>query len=137
MERSSIIELVVALSITLYREMIERAKHLYRISVNDVSAGRYDIALFHLEQAVQLSLKAYLLKTLGDFPRTHSIKDLVELSEDSCLVKLSEEKWYVIDILEDAYTGARYFLRSYGEREYNEAKNFVEGVFKCIGISTT
>jgi HEPN domain-containing protein len=136
-ERSSKIGLVVSLSITLYREMIERAKHLYRISVNDIAAGRYEIALFHLEQAVQLSLKAYLLKTIGDFPRTHSIKGLVELTEDNCLMRLSEEKWYVIDILEDAYTGARYFLRTYGEREYVEAKNFVEGVFKCIGISIT
>ncbi|AGT36154.1 hypothetical protein N186_09090 [Thermofilum adornatum] len=71
---------MVALSIRFYNEMVERAKHFYRISDNDASTGRYDIALFHLEQAVQLALKAYLLRTIGDFPRTHSIKDLVELS---------------------------------------------------------
>jgi HEPN domain-containing protein len=128
---------VVALSIKLYNEMTGRAEHFYRISDNDASAGRYDIALFHLEQAVRLALKAYLLKTMGDFPRTHSIKDLVELSGNSCLTRLSNEKWYILDILEDAYTGARYFVRSYGEKEYVEAKNFVEGVFQCIGISST
>jgi HEPN domain-containing protein len=88
-------------------------------------------------RAVQLALKAYLLKTIGDFPRTRSIKDLVELSGKGCLKNLSNEKWYVIDILEDAYTGARYFVRSYGEKEYVEAKSFVEGVFQCIGISST
>lgn len=127
---------MVALSIRLYNEMVERAKHFYRISDNDASIGRYDIALFHLGQAVQLALKAYLLRTIGDFPRTHSIKDLVELSGNGCLKNLSNEKWYIIDILEDAYTGARYFLRSYGEKEYVEAKRFVEGVFQCIGISS-
>jgi HEPN domain-containing protein len=128
---------VVALSIRLYNEMVERAKHFYRISDSDTSAGRYDIALFHLEQSVQLALKAYLLKSIGDFPRTRSIKDLVELSGNSCLKNLSNEKWYITDILEDAYTGARYFVRSYGEKKYVEAKNFVEGVFQCIGISST
>jgi HEPN domain-containing protein len=117
--------------------MVERAKHFYWICHNDTSAGRYDIALFHLEQAVQLALKAYLLRTIGDFPRTRSIKDLFELSRNSYLKNLSNEKWYITDILEDAYTGARYFVRSYGEKEYKEAKSFVEGAFQCIGISST
>jgi hypothetical protein len=47
---------------------------------------------------------------------------LVELSGNSCLTRLSNEKWYILDILEDAYTGARYFVRSYSEKEYVEAK---------------
>jgi len=122
------------LSIRLYEEMVSRAKHFFNISSYDVSLGRYDIALFHLEQTVQLILKAYLLKVFGDFPKTHSIKDLIDLSENECLKRLADELWFVIDILEDAYISARYFIRRYGEREYREALKFVEGVFKCIGI---
>jgi len=125
---------VVKLSIRLYEEMVSRAKHFFNISSYDVSLGRYDIALFHLEQTVQLILKAYLLKVFGDFPKTHSIKDLIDLSENECLKRLADELWFVIDILEDAYISARYFIRRYGEREYREALKFVEGVFKCIGI---
>jgi len=122
------------LSIRLYEEMISRAKHFFNISNYDVSLGRHDIALFHLEQAVQLALKAYLLKVFGDFPKTHSIKDLIDLSENECLKRLADELWFVIDILEDAYIAARYFFRRYDEKEWREALKFVEGVFKCIGI---
>ncbi|MCS7369571.1 MAG: HEPN domain-containing protein [archaeon GBS-70-058] len=99
------------MSIRLYEEMVARAKHFLNVSEYDVSAGRYDIALFHLEQSVQLALKAYLLKVFGDFPKIHSLKDLIDLSENNCLKKLAEDLWYIIDILEDAYIGARYLIR--------------------------
>ncbi len=120
------------MSSRLYREMIERARHFYRISEYDVSSGRYDIALFHIEQAVQLAVKAYLLETVGDFPKTHSLLDLIEIAENQCLKQVVDEKWYVVNILEDAYIGSRYFIRRYGGREYSEAKKFIEEVFKCI-----
>ena len=126
-----------ALSARLYDELIGRAIHFYRVSSYDASAGRYDIALFHLEQAVQLALKAYLLKTLGDFPKIHSLKDLIDVCENNCLRNLVDEKWYIVDVLEDAYIGGRYFIRRYNLREYEESRRFVEGVFKCIGISNT
>ena len=125
---------MIKLSIRLYEEMVSRAKHFFNISSYDVSLGRYDIALFNLEQAVRLILKAYLLKVFGDFPKTYSIKDLIDLSENECLKRLADELWFIIDILEDAYISARYFIRRYGEREYREALKFVEGVFRCIGI---
>jgi len=125
---------VFELSIRLYEEMVARAKHFLNVSEYDVSAGRYDIALFHLEQSVQLALKAYLLKVFGDFPKIHSLKDLIDLSENNCLKKLAEDLWYIIDILEDAYIGARYLIRRYGEKEYRESLKFVQEVFKCIGI---
>ena len=122
------------MSLRLYRELVARAKHFLRVSEFDVREGRYDIALFHLEQAVQPAVKAYLLRELGDFPRTHSLHDLIEVSGSDCLQRLAEEYWYVVDILEDAYTGSRYFIRRYGRREYEAAKRFVEEVFQCIGI---
>lgn len=125
------------MSSKLYREMIERAKHFYRVSEYDVSVSRYDIALFHLEQAVQLALKSYLLASVGDFPRIHSIRDLVELADNECVRRVADERWYIVDILEDAYIGARYFMRRYGDREYMEARKFVEEVFRCLGMWST
>jgi len=125
------------LSIKLYNELVKRAKHFFNISNYDVSAGRYDIALFHLEQATQLALKAYLLKIYGDSPKIYSIRDLVDLCENGCVKRVADEMWYVINILEDAYIGARYFIRRYGVREYSEAVRFVQEVFKCIGILST
>ncbi|MEM0227431.1 MAG: HEPN domain-containing protein [Ignisphaera sp.] len=122
------------MSSRLYREMVEKAKHFYRISEYDVSLGRYDIALFHLEQAVQLAIKSYLLYTLGDFPKIHSLRELIEIADNQCLNRLSEDKWYIVDILEDAYIGSRYFIRRYGEKEYSEARKFTEEMFKCLNM---
>ncbi len=39
---------------------------------------------------------------------------MVAISGNDCLRRLSEEFWYVVDIVEDAYTSSRYFIRSYG-----------------------
>ncbi|MEB3778777.1 MAG: HEPN domain-containing protein [Desulfurococcales archaeon] len=122
------------MSLRLYREFVARAKHFLKASEFDVSEERYDIALFHLEQAVQLAIKVYLLRELGDFPRIRSLYDLIEVAGNECLKGLAEEQWYVIDILDDAYTGSRYFIRRYGEKEYKAARQFVERVFQCTGI---
>ena len=120
------------MSYRLYRELVERAIHFLRISAFDAEEGRFDIALFHIEQAVQLAVKAYLLKTLGNFPKIYSLWDLVEVTDNECLRRIFEEKWYVVNILDDAYIGGRYMIRRYTEREYGEAKRFAEGVFKCL-----
>ena len=48
--------------------------------------------------------------------------------------ELAERQWYIVDILDDAYTGARYFIRRYGEKEYKAARQFVEKVLQCTGI---
>ena len=56
------------MSLRLYRELVARARHFLRVSEFDVSEGRYDIALLHLERAAQLAIKAYLLRELGNLP---------------------------------------------------------------------
>lgn len=122
------------MSVRLYRELVERARHFHRLSSYDVREGRYDIALFHLEQAAQLAIKAYMLRELGSFPRVHSLYELIEASGNECLMRLADRLWYVVDILIDAYTGSRYFIRRYGEKEYRAAREFVEEVFRCTGI---
>ena len=71
-----------AVSLELYRLMVERARHMRRIADVDAAEQRYDIALFHLEQAAQLMLRAYLLRTVGDFPRTHHLADLARLAQN-------------------------------------------------------
>jgi HEPN domain-containing protein len=118
----------------LYDELAERARYFLRISRNDSINGRYDIALFHLEQALQLGVKAYLLREKGDFPRIHDLSELIELSDNYCLKRLGENRWYVVSILSDAYIGSRYLPRKYSEREYRSARKFVEDALKCVNI---
>lgn len=54
--------------------------------------------LFHLEQALQLCLKYKLYEKYGDFPKTHSLKQLLaelgaEVGIDPLVVDLLEDAW--------------------------------------------
>ena len=48
--------------------------------------GVYDLAAFHIEQALQLYLKYILAKVIGYFPKTHSLtklfKELSKIDEE-------------------------------------------------------
>jgi len=48
-----------------YWKMMDGARHFLKISKLDADDGGFDISLFHLEQAMQLALKAYLLRGKG------------------------------------------------------------------------
>lgn len=59
----------------------ERADAFLDTAVYNFENGRYDLAAFNIEQAVQLYVKTRLLKLLREFPRTHSLVTLLrELS---------------------------------------------------------
>ncbi len=118
----------------LYRILKERAEYFFKISKKDCEEGRYDIALFHIEQALQLALKAYLLREKGDFPRVHDLFTLIELADNSELNRLAEDKWYIVNILVDAYLGSRYFPRKYGKKEFEESLKFAEDTLRCLDI---
>ncbi len=118
----------------LYEILRDRAKYFLKISEEDAKNLRYDIALFHIEQALQLALKAYLLKTKGDFPKVHDLFTLIELTDNKEVKKIADEKWYVVNILIDAYLASRYFLRKYSEREFRESYDFARRVFECLNI---
>lgn len=82
---------------------------------DDVEKGRFDLAAFHAEQALQLALKYLLARDYGHYPHTHDLRDLFELLKEK-----RPEVWdfylanrYAVEILVDAYVGARYLPRSY------------------------
>jgi len=118
----------------LYEKLIERAKYFLEIAKEDLKNKKYDVGMFHVEQCIQLLLKAYLLKNFGDFPKTHDLFILFEQIKEEKVKKLVEEKWYIIEILIDAYISSRYFAREYREKELVEAINFAEELIKCLNI---
>jgi len=80
-----------------------------------LKGGRFDLAAFHAEQALQLALKYLLARDYGHYPHTHDLRDLFELLKEK-----RPEVWdfylanrYAVEILVDAYVGARYLPRSY------------------------
>jgi len=83
----------------LYETLINRPLYFIEIAKEDKKRRKYDICFFHIEQGIQLALKAYFLDKKDDFPRTHDLAESFNLTKNECIKKLSEGKWNMIDIL--------------------------------------
>lgn len=97
----------------------DRAGFFLRLGRELLQRGRLDIAAFCVEQAMQLRVKAALLRVAGEAPRIHGIRELLgllaqlldELGRGEA-VRLVREyvrryRGELVDA-EDAYTAARY-----------------------------
>ena len=62
-----------------YEYLLERSRRFYETAAMQIERGFYDLAVFSLEQSLQLHLKAQLLRLGVDYPRTHSVRRLLEL----------------------------------------------------------
>lgn len=91
---------------------LERAEKFKKNAEFNFENGDYDLAMFHIEQACQLMIKAKLLDLKGYFERTHSLRKL--LSEVIDVVEGVEEflnKYKVVlRNLEIAYITSRYYF---------------------------
>jgi len=92
--------------------------------------GEYNFTMFFCEQFFQLSLKYLIAKRYGDFPKTHSLKLLFELTKDSNLMKFYRDNLDVLRDVELSYIASRYFDVEYSERSAEKglkvAKKFLE-----------
>ena len=57
--------------------LLKRAEAFKRDAEVDYENGDFDISMFHLEQAIQLLIKAKLLEIKGSYTRTHSLRRLL------------------------------------------------------------
>ena len=83
------------------------------------------MAIFCLEQASQIYIKAKLLELIGEFPRTH---DLVELLKELSVVyktkeieKFVDENISSLTKLVDAYIASLYYTRKFYKEEVEES----------------
>lgn len=104
-----------------------------------MSRGFYDLAAFSLEQALQLFLKAKLLAEGVEYPRTHSVRALLEM----LLELVPENRKHVINnvlenyllelgLLEDVYITSRYITREFTKQELEKLAEAVREVIKNI-----
>ncbi|MCS7144061.1 MAG: HEPN domain-containing protein [Archaeoglobaceae archaeon] len=104
---------------------LRRADGFIKDAQEDLKREDYDLAMFHVEQACQLILKAKLLDLTGYFEKTHSLRRLIEeLSEIFLHEKLMEfrrENWSVLRNLEFAYLSSRYYPEDFQKEEVEEA----------------
>jgi HEPN domain-containing protein len=122
-----------------YKYLLERSRRFLETVELQLDRGFYDLAVFSLEQSLQLYLKAYLLKLGLESAKTRSIRRLLELIYK---ITNSEEVRdvlanYAVELgsLEDAYITSRYVAREYSEKEARKLLQTVRGVMDIVGRS--
>jgi|Deesub1362B_J571_1020462.scaffolds.fasta_scaffold00696_18 HEPN domain-containing protein len=108
------------------RILRERATKFERDAKFDFEQNDFDLAMFHIEQAFQLNLKAKLLELEGFFDRTHSLRRLLEHLikigfKSTELKSFIEKNKYVLRNLERAYITSRYLYDEFFEEEVEES----------------
>jgi len=116
----------------------KRAREFLKTADYQAGEGMYALAIFSLEQALQLFLKSRLLLHGIDYPRTHGLKKLLSMlasvsSEHELPIRnLIKEKSLEFSFLEDAYISSRYLLKEFGEGEYRRVRAVVEEVMRLL-----
>ena len=87
-------------------------------ALEDLKREDYDLAMFHIEQACQLIVKAKLLDLTGYFEKTHSLRKLLS---DLSSIKFVNENWSMLRNLEFAYIASRYLPEEFKKEEVEEA----------------
>ncbi len=105
--------------------LLKRANGFILDALEDLKRGDYDLAMFHIEQACQLIIKAKLLDLTGYFERTHSLRrllnDLSSIFKQKELERFVNENWNVLRNLEFSYIASRYFPEEFRRDEVEEA----------------
>ena len=117
----------------------KRALSFLRDAKVDYEHEDYDLALFHVEQFVQLYSKYLLYKKIGDCPKTHSVvrllRDLVKVYGDCGLKGLISEDLEMLYLLEESYVSSRYIPREYDREIASKVSRLAEKlheVFRCL-----
>jgi HEPN domain-containing protein len=89
----------------------------------------YDLAMFNLEQAIQLYLKYKIWQKLGDFEKTHSITKLLKdfgrvYKKSNAINKFIKENLKLINDLEVAYIKSRYLPAQFLKEDVDRILNF-------------
>jgi len=128
---------------SLHRTEVEllkkRSKEFLEEAKIALERGSYDVACFLAEQSLQLYLKSVLLKLVGDYPRTHSIRrllgEIVRITDNVEIKEHARENRIRLSNLEDAYLMARYFIKEYlGEDAADMIKTAEETMERIRGI---
>ncbi|MCD6085275.1 MAG: HEPN domain-containing protein [Desulfurococcales archaeon] len=115
----------------------ERALTMLRASKHHLGVGDYDLASFLAEQAAQLYLKYVVLKITGEVPRTHSIRELLQIlgkitKKENKVIEFIRVRRSMLIRLEEAYLASRYLFRRYDRDEVKELVEFAEELINYV-----
>jgi HEPN domain-containing protein len=110
---------------------LNRSKNFLEAAQERFEKEDWDLTCFFSEQAIQLYLKATLLELGGEFPRTHSVRQLfANLSQFSD--KTIEYDRKSLRFIEDSYFNAKYLDYTYEKEDALDALNIVKKLKKPI-----
>jgi len=121
------------------KRLLKRSSDFLETAEYQISRGFYDLAAFSLEQALQLFLKAKVLAEGVDYPRTHSVRVLLEILSDvgaedkkSIVNGILENYLLELGVLEDAYITSRYVMREFTKQEVERLAKSVKEIMKHV-----
>ena len=121
------------------KRLLKRSRGFLETAEYQIGRGLYDLAAFSLEQALQLFLEARLLTVGVEYPRTHSVRALLEIlsevvTEDKKAVirGVLENFLMELSVLEDAYITSRYVMRDFSLQEAEKLLKTVKEIMKDV-----
>ena len=108
---------------------LKRAEKFRKNALFNFENKDYDLAMFHIEQAMQLMIKAKMLDLKGYFERTHNLRkllgDLKKIEKGKKLEEFLKNYKKELRDLERAYITSRYYFEEFFREE-------VERAFKAL-----
>jgi len=116
--------------------LLKRAEGFIKDALEDAKRGDYDLAMFHIEQACQLIIKAKLLELTGYFEKTHSLRqllsDLSKVFKEKEIKEFLENNWETFRNLEFAYISSRYLPEEFRKEDVEKALKLYEELKKLL-----
>ena len=121
------------------------AEHLKRNALDffaeaeyDIRNGKYNLAMFHLEQSLQLALKYVLFQLKGSFEKTHDIisllDEVIELTRNEKLKKIRNDEASTLEVIRESYITSRYFPFYVDRLVVERAFNITKVILNELGL---
>jgi HEPN domain-containing protein len=96
----------------------------------------YALAMFDLEHALQLNVKASLMEEGVAYPRTHNIRRILEIladvRNDEGLKEVVRKYAVELRLLEESYISSRYVAVKFNEDEVMRVKRAFDEVMRYV-----
>ena len=104
----------------------------------NLNEGKYNLAMFHLEQALQLGLKYKLYELTGTYDKTHDIiillNRVIELTKDNKLKEIMDIEYITLELVKQSYISSRYLPFTYDKKSAEKAYQVVKNILNVLRI---
>jgi HEPN domain-containing protein len=129
---------IIISSLNTVNKLLKKAAMFLKSAKANYKKGLYDVACFEADQAVQLFVKAHVLKLSGSVPRTHGLRALLGYLASAPNVNPEAIREFVaknrsnLIMLEDAYIRSRYLGEEYNKEDTKRCLEIAEKVFELV-----